>query len=396
MSDATLPSTGELAERCRDVLEGHWHDVAPDEAGRARGFTVPNDRVYPHQWLWDSCFHAVVWAALGEDRRALAEVRSVFARQGADGFVPHMTYWLHPELHAAFWGRRGSSAITQPPVYGHALAELHRRGIAVDDELVACAQAGLRFLAERRDPHGTGAVVLLHPWESGCDDSPRWDPWFTSPDVAAHRREVKGHLVDALVLDPVSGSPVGSSAFAVDSAGFTALVAWNLRELGTVPGSDADWCTAQADRLAEELGARWDASRRTFDDRVVTGPSSARAVRTLDALLGLLVVPEAAGFAALVDPDAYGGACGPAGVHRDEPSFDPATYWRGPAWPQLTYLLWRAARAAAHDDVADQLADALVRGAWRSGFAEHWHPDTGAGGGAAPQSWTTLALVVRR
>jgi hypothetical protein len=33
-------------------------------------------------------------------------------------------------------------------------------------------------------------------------------------------------------------------------------------------------------------------------------------------------------------------------------------------------------------------------GATKSGFAEYWDPDTGAGLGAAPQSWTALAAVV--
>jgi glycogen debranching enzyme len=81
-------------------------------------------------------------------------------------------------------------------------------------------------------------------------------------------------------------------------------------------------------------------------------------------------------------------------VHRDEPAFDPGTYWRGPAWPQLTYLFWVAARAHGRAGDAAWLADALVLGADRSGFAEYWHPDTGRGLGAVPQSWATLAAVV--
>src|SRR5262245_40808159 len=71
-------------DRCRAVLERHW---------REPGFTVPNAATYPWQWLWDSCFHAVVWAHLGEPERALSELRCVFARQHETGFVPHITYW---------------------------------------------------------------------------------------------------------------------------------------------------------------------------------------------------------------------------------------------------------------------------------------------------------------
>ena len=72
----------------------------------------------------------------------------------------------------------------------------------------------------------------------------------------------------------------------------------------------------------------------------------------------------------------------------------PATYWRGAAWPQLSYVLWLAAQRAGRAEVADQVRATTIRGAVRSGFAEHWHPDSGAGLGAVPQSWTGLAAVM--
>ena len=80
-------------------------------------------------------------------------------------------------------------------------------------------------------------------------------------------------------------------------------------------------------------------------------------------------------FDDLVDQSAYGGQFGPAGVHRDEPTFDATSYWRGSSWPQLTYLLWVAASRAGRDGVGAALARSLVDGATRSGFAEHWGPD---------------------
>ncbi len=32
-----------------------------------------------------------------------------------------------------------------------------------------------RYLATARDPEGSGLVTIYHPWESGTDNSPRWD-----------------------------------------------------------------------------------------------------------------------------------------------------------------------------------------------------------------------------
>ncbi len=36
--------------------------------------------VYPHLWLWDSCFHAVIWAQL-DDPRAGVGFEAVLAGQ---------------------------------------------------------------------------------------------------------------------------------------------------------------------------------------------------------------------------------------------------------------------------------------------------------------------------
>ena len=81
-------------------------------------------------------------------------------------------------------------------------------------------------------------------------------------------------------------------------------------------------------------------------------------------------------------------------MHRDEPSFDPGSYWRGSAWPQLSYLLWVAASRAGQEVAAATIAAATIEGVGRSEWAEHWHPDDGSARGAVPQSWATLALVM--
>jgi hypothetical protein len=350
---------------------------------------VPNPTTYPWQWLWDSCFHAVVWCHLG-DERAVEELGSALRDQAPDGFVPHMRYVGGPDPHAAFWGRPATSSITQPPMYGHALARLTRAGLSVPDELVERAQLGLRFLlAERRRSPG-GLVELCHPWESGCDDSPRWDSTLPGSWTPDDWYAAKGSLL-ASIERSEHGSPLANPGFAVGSASFTALVAWNALELAGVTGDRA--LAADAQELAERLDERWDAAIGTWVDDGPTAAGSGR-VRTLDALVPALLRPRPEVWAALVDPAAHGAPFGPRGVHRAEPSFDPGAYWRGSAWPQLTYLLWVAATSAGEAAVAGSLARSMVAGALRSGFAEHWDPESGAGLGAVPQSWTTLTCAM--
>jgi hypothetical protein len=334
-------------------MHGHW---------RPEGYTAPNTDRYPFAWLWDSCFHAVIWAELGDDERALTELTHVFRLQDDDGFVPHIDYEIDPGFHADFWGREAASTITQPPMYGHAVAELVRRGIAVPTDLRDRAVAGCRFFLTHRR-HDSGLVAPAHPWETGCDDSPRWDHWGAAEPARWY--DAKGEIVR------------GETPFDCGSVALTALVAYNLRELG----EDAD-----ADELATALRGRWDGERRTWIDAGESANSSGRT-RTLEALLPALVLDRPEALAETVDAAAFGGRFGPAGVHRAEPSFDRRRYWRGPVWPQLAYLLWLAG--------AD-IAAPTVTGASSSALSEYWDPDDGTGLGGQPQSWTGLALMLAR
>ena len=99
----------------------------------------------------------------------------------------------------------------------------------------------------------------------------------------------------------------------------------------------------------------------------------------------------------LSDPHVFGGTpFGPTNVARDQPSYDPTAYWRGAAWPNMSYLLWLAARRWGNTVIADEIARNTIAGAETSGWAEYWNPHTGEGLGAAPQSWTALAATMAR
>lgn len=379
----TLSTPAPLAVQARAILEAAWRD---DDAG---GFCVPNPTTYPWQWLWDSCFHAVAWAHLG-DERGVRELRSALSAQDEEGFVPHVRYGAGPQPHAGLWGRAGTSTITQPPMYGHAAAVLTRLGLDPGEEVIERAARGLRFLLRRRRRTAGGLVEICHPWESGCDDSPRWDDLVSGTRRPNEWFDLKGSLVGSIQRSG-GGAPLHNPGFAIGSAGFSALVAWNARELATV--TDDDGLRRQGAELASAVDARWDAELATWVDDGPTAAGSGR-IRTLDALLPMLVCPRPEAIAALTAPSAFGAPYGPRGVHIAEPSHEAETYWRGPAWPQLTYLLWLATSSVYDRTAAASLSRSMLAGVAASGFAEYWAADTGRALGAVPQTWSTLAVAL--
>jgi hypothetical protein len=376
-----------LRRRAQEILEGHWD--------QQRGYSYPHRGTYPHQWLWDSCFTAIVRANLG-DRRAVSELLTALSGQLADGFVPHMRY-DGPTI-----GRgplTGVSSFTQPPIYAHAARVLDRRGFDPGDDALARIDRALRYLwtVRRRD----GLIAIVHTWESGADASPRWDSWtgrdWTSrPWTRPAWDEFELGLIDAAVFDP-SGAAGASRAFEVAPAAFNALAAHAAGELAALTG-DQGWRRCAA-ALAEEIDAQlWDEREGLWSDRPVVGGGPSARVPTLDGVLGALVTPDATkaarALAQLTIQTRFGAEFGLAYVPREHPAYQPDLYWRGSAWMQLNYLVALAAARWDRAEVLGAVGEMSRRAARVSGFAEYWNPETGEGHGAIPLTWSTLVTAL--
>ena len=416
----------DLKARSLDVMKAHWRQGKSAESHKRWGYTCPNPERYEWQWLWDSCFHAVIWAELGEADRGLLELETLLATMQPTGFLPHMNYVADPAAAQEFWGRAGTSSITQPPMFGHAIAELVRRGADVPEELADKAAAALRFFLAHRIGEPSGLVILCHPWESGADDSLRWDGFYPVPYGHPSWQSEKTKLLESIQRDSYS-TPLSNPLFPAASAWFAAVVAFNIAELASTTDAIA---ATEADGLVEAVENSWDDGLRTWVDAATHenpdastedvqtrridaatsdsqisddsagekgSPSSTSSAPTLEALLGILadrsedrltIVCED-----LFNPRKYGAPYGPAGASQSHEAYEGHGYWRGAAWPQLTYLLSHALRSKSRNKEARTLTAQLQNGAIASGFAEHWHPQTAHPDGATPQSWTALAAI---
>ena len=153
----------------------------PDAAARAilnandrGGYTVPNGRVYPFQWNWDSAF-----VALGFDTfdRAWTEIETVVRAHWADGFLPHIVFWKDDPGYfpgPSVWstGKQPvTSGITQPPVAATSVRKLWESAKAAREgeryrarleALLPKLLAWHRWFAAYRDFEQRGVVVAIH------------------------------------------------------------------------------------------------------------------------------------------------------------------------------------------------------------------------------------------
>ena len=425
----TAPAVGtDLGAAARAVLAANWR-------GR---HTVPSARLYPHQWSWDSAFIAIGLARV-DQQRAQLELATLFGAQWRDGRVPHIVF--DPDTPAdayfpgpRFWApgapvlpRRATSGIVQPPVHARAAWEVYRRAgdrVAAADFLRRMYEplcAWHDYLTTKRNLGGAGLASIVHPWESGTDNTPAWDSAVreacaagaTVPAARADLRHVPatqrpGDADYAAYVDLAAryrdrgysdGDLLPCHGFVVEDPLFNGVLAWSeeaLARIAAVIGANSRWHSDRAVALGTAVADRlFDPTLGLFVPRDVrTGRQiPVPAITGLTTLVspGLPAAAVARTIAHLTGPG-FSGPLLPT-LDRTSPHYDPQRYWRGPSWANTTWLVIRGLRRHGEYATAEALCAGLLEAVRTEGFREYFDADTGAGAGATEFSWTA-ALVL--
>ena len=83
----------------------------------------------------------------------------------------------------------------------------------------------------------------------------------------------------------------------------------------------------------------------------------------------------------------------PPSTSPGEPRFHPRSYWRGPVWPVMAWLIWWSLLRAGEHKRARALRDAALVQFSAGHFAEYYEPFTGEPLGSDDQSWTAAVVL---
>jgi hypothetical protein len=413
------------------------------------GWTRAAAELYPHQWSWDTGFIAAGLAHIDTDRAA-RELLTLFEHQWRNGKVPHIVFnpEAPPESYfpgAEHWASAGrfpdappappyTSALCQPPT--HAIGALRVWEVAGGEEstprdflreIYPRLLSWHRYLVTYRDPEGSGLVTIYHPWESGTDNSPRWDRALEAVEVGDLPRYERHDLVHVddpserptraeydrylWLVELIKRTRCDESAiydahpFLVKDVLFSAiLVAANeaLLEVAEVVGApcgERAEISAWIERGRGGLGSSWSPELGLCLDHDLRrdAPLAARTVAgfaplvagdsgRLEGLLRTLYSPDFLGHPSLYRPL-------PPSTSPLEDRFHPRSYWRGPVWPVVSWLLWRALVRVGEKERAQELRRTALEGLLEGGFAEYFEPFTGEPLGSDDQSWTAAVAL---
>ena len=423
----SLRLAADLDRAARRVLVSNWRQHS----------TVPAARLYPHQWSWDSAFVAIGLRHLSP-ARAQRELESLFGAQWSDGRVPHIVFDPHVPADAyfpgpSFWRSRQvpgapgvpTSGIVQPPAHALAVWLTHladpatARARGFLPRLYPRLVAWHRYLTTRRDLTGSGLMSVVHPWESGMDNSPAWDvplarvtpvpaTEFTRRDLnhaAAAERPTDadyGRYVrlardyrDAGYADSLRGH-----GFAVEDPLCNALLAAGehaLASIATELGADPGPHRAAAERLTDRMTTiLYDPGAGIFFPRDAHTGEHLRSC-SVGGLVPLVVpglpVADELIATALGGRFRLGDACPLPSYDLTAADHDPARYWRGPGWVNTSWLFWHGLRLHGAHRLADDLRDRLLDRVRDAGFREYLDPLTGTGHGTDDFSWTAALTL---
>ena len=370
-------------------------------------YTVPSGDHYPYQWLWDSCFHAIMLAKW-EPAAAKAEIKALLSKQFESGMVPHIIYWTPGILHLFRWGVEGTSSLTQPSMLAYAVEEIHTRD--PDTPFLSSVFPSLvsyyRFLLSERDPRGHHLASIINPDESGEDNSPRFDqPLGVSPAISLKEHLAKRtELVDKNRECSFDAEHCMRDFFWVKDVLFNAVLVENLRSLSRIAGhvrhaEYEHWFAKEAEDVAGAMrermfegGIYWSTMGPDFTKLKV-----ATWAHFVPLFAGLYTPGEAEILLEehLKNPDTFAAPFGIRTTSKREMAYRPDGEdfsWRGPIWMAEHWFIYKGLMRYGFKKEAADIREKSIALLERAGFRECFNPETGEGIGARNFTWGALVL----
>jgi len=417
----------ELREAAENQLRSNLRRGVSALNGKPYSFCVPSNVTYPFQWFWDSCMHAIVWSHIDVEQ-AKEELLTLLRAQRRNGRIPHRIAWEPPRrapvlampvypyrfyLHSTSVRNPVASRLVQPPLLAQAIEAVYRRSGDSEflEQTTPAAERFYRWLADNRDPDGDDLVSIIHPYESGLDHKPSFDPvfGFRRPSAIGATSAVRVLDVWNRTLGYNLSRIFSADRFNVEELLFNCVYAQGLAALSRL------WKELGDPARAQEFQAR---SRRV-EKAILTKTRGldglyydlySRAekmspAKTVTGLFPLILDTIAKGEARrlvrshLMNEEEFWLPYPLPTVAANDPSFNPefespskSGLWRGPTWVATNWFLVQGLRKHGYVDEAKHITARTRDLIERHGFREFYNPYSGEAYGAPGFGWSTLII----
>ncbi|MCA9324184.1 glycoside hydrolase [Candidatus Saccharibacteria bacterium] len=439
MIEETLPTPEEVLAGCKSVLDKN----------QKGDYTVPAEGLYPHQWLWDSCFISIGLAEY-DIERAKTELRSLLRGQWSNGMLPNMIFangdahkrdrniwqsWRNPHSPDDLT----TSGITQPPMLAEAVVRIGKKLDKVErrswyQDMYPALVAYHTWLYTERDPHDEGLVLLIHPWESGLDNSP---PWIDQLHVHSKPTWVRG--IEKLKLDKTAvlfrrdtqHVPPGQRVSNIDALLYFNIIRrlkrknWDIERIlarshftfqdltfncifiranqhlksiaKTIGHHLPEDLEENMKRSEDALDNLWDGfykqyySRTFITRKLVKEPSLAALMPLYSGAIDQERAEELVKL--LKSPSKFGAKYPVPSVPMDSSWYKEFGYWQGPTWINTNWLITDGLRRYGFDKEAEKIENSSIELVTKNGPHEYFSAKNGKPAGARNFSWSASLII---
>jgi glycogen debranching enzyme len=395
-------SVSEIVEACYAHLESNL--VEGENYGlKYRYYKPANTKYGPHQWLWDSGFHMIVWARRNPEN-AIADLRTMLSLQQRDGFVSEINKWKGllsrgERISGKFYSRPEFVDLTQMPVLAFALRSIWNatKDITLLREFVPKLVSYWTWWLRERDRDGDHLVSIIHPWESGIDASPCYDPVHRVHNPSYFRLYPKFMILNLkhkFLTKWNQQKILRREWFNVKDVGVNSVYAagWGIL---------ADLAATYDESLAKQCRARQVECERAILHkcwnrrlgRFVSiyhkwGQEWVTPIETIQVLMPLVLdtipgqIQESILKSQILDEKKFWTPYVFPSVAYSEPTFNPHSsrlLWRGPVWPSTVWIVMQGLLKHQHRTLANRILDNWVALYMKSGVWEYYNPINGQG-----------------
>jgi hypothetical protein len=428
-----------LLEEATKVLEMNSRD----------SYTQPSHGLYPHQWLWDSCFVAIGLRHI-DIKRAQTELQSLLRGQWKNGMIPNIIFRNDPQYRTdrniwRSWLNPNSpndvktTGITQPPMLAEAVVQVGKK-MALPErrrwykKMYPALLAHHQWLYKDRDPHKEGLVLQIHPWETGLDNTPPWTaemhehqlPVWINLIRRAHlsflinmfRRDAKSvpldqryETIESLILFDIQrrlrrkgydiNKILDHSLLSIEDLSFNCIFIRaneHLRDIAvTIKQELPEELIKRMRKTEQELDQLWDDytnqyySRDFITHRLLKIPTIATLMPLYAGCITKTRAEKLVKY--LENEQVFGPAYPIPSVPINSFWFQSKLYWQGPTWINMNWLIIDGLKRYGFNDHAEALRENTLDMIEKSGCYEYFDPLTGEPAGAANFSWTAALAI---
>ncbi len=306
--------------------------------------------MYPGMYFWDEAYHAVLLSNLNDNDLSYTFLDNYSFTQAPDGGIPgSLSFKRNFDQYRKEVAKSGSNDM-QPIVSAVTLKYLKEKPGWPQDKIKFMYQLFdkyVNWLYKSKDKNKNGLVEYTNSFNSGTDDSPRFDGLFS-----------EGHHIG--VMQPVES---------VEQNVWLSLMHYNLSEMATLLGDKRS--AEKHEKKAAILEAKIEKSFWSeedgfyYDVNAITGKQI--KVKVQFAFMAMFLknarverikrlITEH-----LINPEEFWTKYPVPSVALSESTFTPRTMWRGPVWPNMNWLICLGLEAHGYKDIAKEIAVKTVK-----------------------------------